>query len=226
MAAGKRSGQGFLITLEGGEGAGKSSQISLLAERFEELGYPVVTTREPGGTTGAEIIRHVLLSGAAEPFGEHLEAILFAAARADHVEQLIRPALEAGKIVICDRYIDSTRVYQGLCGKVDPEFLKDLEYAVCEGAWPDLTIVLDLDPKTGMARANKRRSKTDKPDRFEKDTLKLQKQRRNAFLQLAKEEPERIKVVSASGSMKQVAARVWKTTTKHLSIEMDSELMT
>jgi dTMP kinase len=108
--------RGFFVTFEGGEGAGKSTQIRLLAERVRDQGYEVVTTREPGGSPGAEAVRHVLLSGAAEPFGPGLEALLFAAARADHVEQVIRPAVDRGAVVLCDRFVDSSRVYQGVTG--------------------------------------------------------------------------------------------------------------
>lgn len=207
---------GLFITLEGGEGVGKTSQIARLKKRFERMGREVITTREPGGTTGAEIVRHVLLSGAAEPLGPELEALLFSAARADHVEMVIRPALEAGKIVLCDRFIDSTRVYQGAVGKVSMAFLHELEEVVCEDAWPDLTLLLDLDPQTGMKRAGARRAKDAAPDRFEKDTLAQQRKRRQAFLKIAKAEPERVAVVDATGSEKQVSERIWKAVTEKL----------
>ncbi|RUW18875.1 dTMP kinase, partial [Mesorhizobium sp. M1E.F.Ca.ET.041.01.1.1] len=118
---------GFFITFEGGEGAGKSTQIERLARRMRAKKYEVLVTREPGGSPGAEAVRHVLLSGAAEPFGPKMEAILFAAARADHVEQVIRPAVERGTIVLCDRFIDSSRVYQGVTGGLDPDFMEALE---------------------------------------------------------------------------------------------------
>ena len=117
--------RGFFITFEGGEGAGKSTQIAELAQKLRDKRYPVVVTREPGGSPGAEAIRHVILSGAAEPFGPEMEALLFAAARADHVEQLIRPALRRGKIVLCDRFVDSSRVYQGMAGNVDAGLLAE-----------------------------------------------------------------------------------------------------
>ena len=118
---------GKFITFEGGEGTGKSTQAATLASRLESLGIGVKLTREPGGSPGAEIIRHVLLSGAAKPLGPEAEAILFAAARDDHVQCTIRPALDAGKWVICDRFANSTRVYQGVLGEVDPRFIKALE---------------------------------------------------------------------------------------------------
>src|SRR3954469_25348054 len=119
--------RGRFITFEGGEGTGKSTHAALLAQRLRALGMGVVLTREPGGSLGAEIIRHVLLSGAAKPFGPDAEALLFAAARADHIAATIRPAVEQGRWVICDRYIDSTRAYQGVLGQVDPRVINGLE---------------------------------------------------------------------------------------------------
>jgi dTMP kinase len=118
---------GLFISFEGGEGAGKSTQIRRLAERLRAEGREVVVTREPGGSPGAEAVRHVLLSGAAEPLGPRMEALLFGAARSDHVEQVIRPAVERGAIVLCDRFLDSTRVYQGVTGGLDPAFVAALE---------------------------------------------------------------------------------------------------
>src|SRR3984885_9864501 len=133
-----------LITFEGGEGTGKSTQAAMLALRLEALGHRVQLTREPGGSPGAEIIRHVLLSGAAKPFGPEVEAMLFAAARDDHVRCTILPALEAGKWVICDRFIDSTRVYQGILGQVDKQVIKRLERVSIGDLAPDLTVILDV----------------------------------------------------------------------------------
>lgn len=201
---------GFFITLEGGEGAGKSSQMSLLKEKLGELGHEVVTSREPGGSPGAEAVRHVLLSGAAEPFGAEMEAILFSAARGDHVDTVIRPALAEGKIVISDRFFDSTRVYQGVSGKVEESLVRHLEEVACNETWPDLTIIIDLDPQEGMARAGKRRNKDEAPDRFEKESLKLQQLRREGYLTIAREEPQRCVVVDGSGDEKTVFDRIWR----------------
>ena len=142
---------GFFITFEGGEGAGKSTQIRLLADTLRERGYEVLVTREPGGSPGAEAVRHVLLSGAAESFGPEMEALLFAAARADHVEQVIRPAVERGVTVLCDRFLDSTRVYQGVTGNLDPTFIAAVERVAINAMMPDLTIVLDLSPGKACA---------------------------------------------------------------------------
>src|SRR4051794_26755553 len=132
--------RGRFITFEGGEGTGKSTQAALLAERLENWGYHPIITREPGGSPGAEIVRHVLLSGAAKPLGADTEAILFAAARDDHLSQTIRPALESGRWVICDRFADSTRVYQGVLGNVDPRLIRALERVVVRDTTPDLTM--------------------------------------------------------------------------------------
>ena len=211
-----RKKKGFFITLEGGEGAGKSTQIELLRKRLETDGHSVVSTREPGGTPGAEAIRHVILSGAAEGMGPEYEADLFAAARLDHVENLIAPALKSGKVVICDRFIDSTRVYQGVTGDVDIAYLHALEQLVCDAAWPDLTLILDLDPETGMKRAGERRKPDSKPDRFEKENLDIQLHRRDGFLDIAKSEPDRCVVIDASQSPEEVHESIWKTVSSRL----------
>ena len=142
--------RGRFITFEGGEGAGKSTQAALLAERLRAFAIPVVLTREPGGSAGAEIIRHILLNGGAKPFGPDAEAVLFAAARADHVTNTIRPALERGDWVICDRFIDSTRVYQGAVGHVDARIISALERLTVGDTVPDLTFLLDLPPRVGL----------------------------------------------------------------------------
>jgi dTMP kinase len=192
--------KGFFITFEGGEGAGKSTQIQRLARKLRAKKYDVVVTREPGGSPGAEAVRHVLLSGAAEPFGPKMEALLFAAARSDHVEQVIRPAVERGAIVLCDRFMDSSRVYQGVTGGLNPAFMQELEAVAINGMVPDLTLILDLDAAEGLRRANARRAAADGPDRFEKETLSIHERRREAFLAIAKAEPERCRVIDAAAS--------------------------
>src|SRR3954470_11571998 len=148
---------GKFITFEGGEGAGKSTQANALAKRLESLGLRAVVSREPGGSAGAEAIRHVLLSGAAKPLGPHAEAILFAAARADHLRQTIKPALDSGAWVISDRFADSTRIYQGVLGNVDARLIARLEKLTVGELGPDLTIILDITPEIGLTRASKRR---------------------------------------------------------------------
>ncbi len=193
-----RLARGFFITFEGGEGAGKSTQIERLARKMRAKKYDVLLTREPGGSPGAEAVRHVLLSGAAEPFGPKMEALLFAAARSDHVEQVIRPAVERGSIVLCDRFLDSSRVYQGVTGGLDPAFMEAVEEVAINGMMPDMTLILDIDPAEGLRRATARRGAGDDPDRFEKETLDIHQRRRDAFLAIAAAEPDRCIVIDAS----------------------------
>ncbi|MDV2965369.1 MULTISPECIES: dTMP kinase [Nitratireductor] len=202
--------RGFFITFEGGEGAGKSTQIEGLATSLREAGHDVIVTREPGGSAGAEAVRHVLLSGAAEPFGAAMEAVLFAAARSDHVEQVIRPAIARGAVVLCDRFLDSSRVYQGVTGNLDADFMANLERVTVNGMKPDLTLILDIDPEEGLRRATARRG-DDTPDRFEKETLSIHRRRRKAFLEIAKAEPQRCVVIDADADPEKVAATILRT---------------
>jgi len=188
--------RGIFITFEGGEGAGKSTQIARLAERIDAGGLDVLVTREPGGSAGAEAVRHVLLSGAAEPFGPAMEAVLFAAARSDHVEQVIRPAIRRGTIVLCDRFLDSSRVYQGGDSRLSTAFMAALERVAINGMMPDLTLILDLDAEEGLRRATARRG-GGVADRYEKETLEIHRARRNAYLDIARREPERCVVIDA-----------------------------
>src|SRR4051794_16829989 len=171
---------GKFITFEGGEGAGKSTQANALAKRLKSLGLQVVVSREPGGSAGAEAIRHVLLSGAAKPLGPHAEAILFAAARADHLRQTIAPALDRGHWVISDRFADSTRVYQGVLGNVEARLIARLEKVTVGERTPDLTIVLDLAPEIGLRRADERRGNA-AADRFEAEAFEFHKKLREAY---------------------------------------------
>ncbi len=209
--------KGRFITFEGGEGAGKSTQIQYLAEALRALGHDVVMTREPGGSPGAEAVRHVLLSGAAEEFGVRMEAILFAAARSDHVEELIRPAVEAGKIVLCDRFMDSSRVYQGVTGNLEPEFVTALERVAINGMVPDLTVILDLPAEVGLARAAARAG-SGNPDRYEKEALSIHEKRREAFLEIAQKEPERCKVVDANQPADSIAQTIEKLAIEQLAL--------
>lgn len=207
--------RGRFITFEGGEGTGKSTQASMLAERLRKLGIAVQLTREPGGPPGAEIIRHVLLSGVAKPLGALAEALLFAAAREEHLAQIIRPALENGQWVICDRFFDSTRVYQGVLGDVDPKLIRALERITVADDRPDLTLVLDVPADLGLERAARRRGAA-AADRFENEALDFHKKLRAAFRALADTEPQRCVLIDASGSAMAVAGRVWKVVNKRL----------
>ena len=207
--------RGKFITFEGGEGTGKSTQAAMLALRLESLGLRVLLTREPGGSPGAEIIRHVLLSGAAKPFGPEAEAMLFAAARDDHIRCTILPALEAGQWVICDRFADSTRVYQGALGEVDQRLIKALERVSLGDVYPDLTLVLDVPVALGLKRATRRRGSAN-PDRFEAETIDFHDKLRQAYLALAAAEPERCVVVDAAAPKEKVARQVWKAVNSRL----------
>lgn len=206
------TGAGLFVSFEGGEGAGKSTQIRRLADSLRRRGLDVITTREPGGSAGAEALRHVLLSGAAEPFGIRMEALLFAAARNDHVETVIRPALAKGFVVLCDRFMDSSRVYQGVTGNLEVEFIDALERIAVNGVVPDLTLVLDLPAATGLERARGRlaaeASGEAAPDRFEREELDTHEKRRQAFLDIAAANPKRCRVIDANRSVGEIAESI------------------
>jgi dTMP kinase len=201
--------RGRFITFEGGEGTGKSTHAARLAEHLKQLGVGVHVTREPGGSPGAEIMRYVILSGVAKPFGAEAEAVLFAAARDDHLKTVIRPALERGVWVICDRFADSTRVYQGVAGDVDTRSIRALERIVVGDTKPDLTFILDVPAALGMQRATKRRGAGD-TDRFEKEALAFHEKLRDGFLMLAASEPERCVLIDATASKDEVADQIWR----------------
>jgi dTMP kinase len=200
--------RGRFITLEGGEGAGKSTQAERLAARLRTHAISVAVTREPGGSPGADIMRHVLLSGAAKPLGPVAEALLFAAARDDHVRTVIAPALAEGRWVICDRFIDSTRVYQGVLGRVDAKLIRSLERLTVADAMPDLTLILDLPPNVGLARAAKRRGRA-APDRFEAEKAEFHAKLRQAFRAIAAGEKDRCVLIDATRSVDRVADDIW-----------------
>jgi dTMP kinase len=200
--------RGRFITFEGGEGTGKSTQVKALAAKLKSFGLSVAVTREPGGSPGAEAIRHVLLSGAAKPLGAYAEAILFAAARDDHVRQTIRPALEQGRWVVCDRFADSARIYQGVLGNVDHRMIARLEQIAVGDTRPDLTIVLDVPAKLGLERATLRRG-AKAADRFETETLEYHEKLRQAYLELAEREPDRCVVIDGSAEPAIVADAIW-----------------
>jgi dTMP kinase len=207
--------QGKFITFEGGEGTGKSTQGAMLALRLESIGLEVQLTREPGGSPGAEIIRHVLLSGAAKPLGADVEAMLFAAARDDHVQCTILPALRSGKWVVCDRFADSTRVYQGILGQVDEKLINGLERVSVGELTPDLTVILDVPVQTGLARAKQRRGSAE-ADRFEGEGAEFHEKLREAYLAIAAREPDRCVVIDASAAKEAVANAIWQTVQSRL----------
>jgi dTMP kinase len=206
---------GKLITFEGGEGAGKSTQVSILANRIAQAGHQVVATREPGGSPAAEEIREVLLSGKAKPFGAFAEALLFSVARQDHVDTVINDALTKGSWVISDRFLDSTRAYQGASGGVPRPVIHALERLTLKGLTPDLTIILDLPVEEGLRRAA-RRPGNGGPDRFERENLGQHQRIRKAFLDIAEEEPNRCIVIDAAKPEALVAEDVWEAVAARL----------
>ena len=215
--------RGKFITFEGGEGTGKSTQATLLALRFEGMGLGVLRTREPGGSPGAEIIRHVLLSGAAKPLGADAEAMLFAAAREDHVRCAIEPALAAGKWVICDRFADSTRVYQGVLGSVDPRLIRGLERVSIGELMPDLTLILDAPVDVTTERMALRRGSAT-ADRFEGEGIEFHTRLRDAFLAVARLEPERCVVIDSNAPREHVAKQIWDAVQSRFGSEIASSV--
>jgi len=204
------------ITFEGGEGVGKSTQVRRLVARLGAVGIGAVRTREPGGTPKAEAIRSFLLQGRSESWGPGGEAVLFAAARLDHVNTLIAPSLQSGKWVICDRFADSTRAYQGVGGGVDEALIDGLEELALNGYAPDLTFVLDMDPDLAFERVRERAAADGLPilgDRFEKEDLDFHRRLRDSFLAIAALNPERCVVLSADTDEDSLAEAIWQAVT-------------
>jgi dTMP kinase len=207
---------GRFITFEGGEGSGKSTQAGILANRLARAGRQVLATREPGGSPAAEEIREALLSGKVWQFGPFAEALLFSVARGDHVENAIGEALLDGKWVVCDRFLDSTRAYQGATAGVPKSLINALERLTVGGLLPDITFVLDIPAEEGLQRAAERRG-GGTPDRFESQELMLHERVRRAFLDIAEEEPDRCIVIDASQPEAMVAEDVWEVVLQRLS---------
>ena len=206
---------GRFITFEGGEGTGKSTHVAMLGDRLRAFGIRAVLTREPGGSPGAEIMRYVLLSGAARPLGANAEAVLFAAARDDHLNTLIRPALAQGRWVVCDRFADSTRAYQGAAGGTDPGLIAALETYILEDTRPDLTLVFDLPVAVGLERAYARAGAE---MRFESKGMAFHERLRDGFRAIAEGEPDRCAVIDATASMDAVEAAVWNAVESRLAV--------
>ncbi|MFN7417568.1 MAG: dTMP kinase [Alphaproteobacteria bacterium] len=196
---------GLFISFEGGEGVGKSTQVRRLAARLQAAGREVVTTREPGGSPGAEAIRNLVLNGSADRWSPVTETLLMYASRRDHIERTLRPALARGAVVLCDRYADSTRAYQGAAGGADPGLISALETFILEDVRPARTLIFDLDPELGLARALGR---PDAEARIESKGLDFHRCLRAGFLAIARDEPERCRIVDASGDPDTVEARV------------------
>ena len=198
-------GKGFFITFEGIDGSGKSTQIQNLAKFLEDHGFDIIITREPGGSIGGEEIRNLLLQGGVDRWSAETEILLFTAARRDHLERIILPALQDGKIVICDRFTDSTRMYQGMRGPKLRGLVDRLTKEVinCD---PDLTIIIDIDPEISLERAKSRKTAE---ERFEDFGIDLQKKMRRGFLDLSKEFNSRIAVVNGQQSVDELAKEIF-----------------
>ncbi|WP_421759847.1 dTMP kinase [Devosia sp.] len=205
------------ITFEGGEGVGKSTQVKRLIAHLARLNIGAVRTREPGGTPKAEAVRAFILQGRSESWGPGSEAVLFAAARLDHVNELIAPSLAAGKWVISDRFHDSTRAYQGLTGGVDDKLIRGLEELALNGHKPDLTFILDMDPAVAFARVNNRELEAalqQTGDRFEKEDLDWHQRLRTAFLDIARANRDRCVVLPANQGEEALEQEIWDTLTR------------
>ncbi len=198
--------RGRFITFEGGEGAGKTTQARLLVERLRAAGLDVVQTREPGGSPGAEEIRNIAVSGEADRWSARTETLLMYAARSDHLERTIRPALEAGRWVVCDRFADSSRVYQGAGGGAPESLIEALDAAVVDGDQPDLTLVFDLPVDVGLERAFGRGLFE---TRFESKGITFHQKLREGFLEVAQRHPDRCVVIDATGGVDEVSERLW-----------------
>jgi len=196
--------RGHFITLEGGEGVGKSTQVRALADALKERGIDVLMTREPGGSDGAEAIRDLLLGGEDERWTPEAETLLFAAARSDHVEKVIRPALEAGRWVLSDRFVDSSLAYQGGAGGLGIESVREINAFAVQGCFPSRTLILILEGASDRARARD----TDGSDRIGGRSDDYHRKVDAAFRIIAAEEPERVKLIDASGSPEQVTERL------------------
>ena len=200
--------KGLFVTFEGGEGSGKSAHTKALAETLRGQGRRVTLTREPGGAPGAEVLRALLVMGDAGRWSPEAETLLNYAARDEHLRATIRPALEAGGIVICDRFMDSTRVYQGHAGGCDMDLIDTLERHIVGNTRPDLTIILDIDPEVGLSRAKGRGASGE--DRFEKKGLAFHRSIRDGFLAIAARDPARCRVIDTARPSDDVSADIWK----------------
>lgn len=204
-------GRGKFITFEGGDGTGKSTQIARLNATLKAKGLKTVTTREPGGSPGAEQIRELLLTGDPKRWDEMSEALLFSAARRNHVETLIKPALDGGNWVLCDRFYDSTMAYQGIAGGMGRDLIQSLNQHAIGDFEPDLTLVLDMPYEEGLKRSGARTADHEKPeDRFERKGEEFHSKLRLAFLEIAALNPERCRIIDATGNEQEVAERIWQ----------------
>lgn len=198
----------MFITFEGGEGTGKSTQLKMLGQRLLAAGVHAIVTREPGGTAEGELLRDLLVAGDINRWSAEAEALLNYAARDSHLRQVIRPALSQGATVLCDRFMDSTRAYQGYAGGCSFQLLDELERSIIADARPDITLIFDLVPAVGLQRAQLRGGKAE--DRYERKGADFHQRLREGFLAIAKAEPDRCKVIDASQSIAQVSEQIWQ----------------
>ena len=213
MAANTDEGRGLLISFEGSEGSGKTTQISLLMDQFEKLGHEVIVTREPGGTEIGEEIRHLLKHGdAGDGMCPEAELLLFAASRAQLVREVILPALEEGKIILCDRYLDSTTVYQGVARQLSEDPVTYINEFAVGNLMPDLTIVLDVPAEVGLSRIKHRA--TGIPDRMERENIEFYDAVREGYLLLVKSLPDRFSVFDGTKEVDEISKLVWEEVTR------------
>ncbi|MCC6156354.1 MAG: dTMP kinase [Candidatus Hydrogenedentes bacterium] len=203
---------GLFITFEGIEGCGKSTQTALLKQRIEAEGRKVVVTREPGGTATGEKIRDILLDPLNTEINNVAELLLYAAARAQHIDEVIRPALASGAIVICDRFADSTTAYQGAGRAIERHFIKQAHDIAVRDTWPDLTILMDLPAEFGLERARATREL----DRIENEPLAFHRAVRNEFLRIAEHDPLRVRTVDATRTVEELSETIWRIVEPHL----------
>jgi dTMP kinase len=218
-------GPARFVTFEGGEGVGKSTQVKRLLAKLNKSSIQAIRTREPGGTPKAEAVRSFILQGKSEAWGAGAEAVLFAAARLDHMNQLIAPTLASGKWVVSDRFHDSTRAYQGLTGGVNDKLIRALEDLALNGHQPDLTLVLDMDPAEAFGRVNKRgveAALAQTGDRFEKEDIEWHGRLREAFMDIARANPKRCVVVDASQDEDDLEAEIWDIVTRRFPELLDN----
>jgi dTMP kinase len=199
---------GLFITFEGGEGAGKSTVLSRIKARLEKEGYDVVATREPGGSLIAEKIRQVILDPIHTEMDSRTEALLYAAARRQHLVETVLPHLKKGGLVLCDRFVDSSLVYQGVAREIGIDDVLNINLFATEGKLPDLTLFFDVAPEIGLARITSHHGR--EFNRLDRESLTFHKQVRDAYHQLHKQEPERIRMIDASHSIEEVTIKAWK----------------
>lgn len=211
---------GVFISFEGGEGCGKSTQTALLCKAFESADLPFISTREPGGSKGAEKIRQLLVSGDVDSWDADTETVLFYAARMDHMNRMVKPAMAEGKHVICDRFVDSTRVYQGVGKGIAPQFIEMLHHLTLGNVMPELTIICDIDPQIGLKRAHARQ---DNETRFESMELDFHQRIRNGFLSIAKDEPVRCVVLDASHDIKSLHEEIISLINKRFGFSLKAQ---